>query len=87
MAEVGSAVCTFDFNPFTIGVWNLFYRALDFVVEARPSATGIEFVFGLIKRCTASFACICASAEFTIQFAAEGPFGAFAKYDMLLFLG
>ena len=48
MPQVSVAISTEDFNATTISVSPSLDRVLDFVVETRPAASGMELVLGPI---------------------------------------
>lgn len=50
MAQMAAAVGTQNFRTSPIGIGYVFYRTVDLVIEARPSAMRFKFIFRTVER-------------------------------------
>jgi hypothetical protein len=87
VAEVTAAVLAGDLDPATVGIEALADRALDRLVEARPTAARVELVDRFVERRVATPADEGADLVELLVFAAEGPLGALIDDDSLLVRG
>jgi hypothetical protein len=76
--QVGAARGASDFRALAVRVQAALYRTWDFLIEAGPTATGMEFCFRSVKRSAATPANIGSGFEKVIIFTAERRFGTFA---------
>jgi len=87
MAQVCSAVGALYLGAHAVGVWEPFYCAGDFVVEARPAAVCFKLVFRAVEFGAATFADVGAFLPESVVFAGEGHFCAFIYDYLFLFRG
>ena len=86
MAQVGAAGCAGYLRPVTVSIGRTPYIACYLLIKARPTASGMEFIRGLVERRIAPAAYVNAVCEQPFVFPAEGRFGPLVQ-DYLLFLG
>lgn len=85
MSQMRIACGAFNFCSLTVGISNPTHGALDFIVEAGPSASSTEFVYGSIQFCAAPAAGIGPVRRVRLIFSAERSLGSFV-YDDTFFL-
>ena len=86
MSQVRAASNAGYLRPVPVGVGRAAHGTGNLLVKARPTAAGMEFIRGLVKRRIAPAAQVNAVFEQPVVFAAEGRFGPLVE-DYLFFLG
>lgn len=85
MTQMCAAFSTGDFSAPSIGVGFFDDGARNFFVKARPSALGLKFIFGAIKRRAATSANICAFIPKRVELSCKRRFRAFMDNDTFFF--
>ena len=88
MPEMAVAFGAKDLDTITVGVDLPLNRAFNLIVEGRPAAVRVKFVFGAVQRRIALFASVVA-ADFKVisQWTRKRHLSTFVKQNLLFFRG